>query len=58
MECRQDFALKTRLPLILTARIGDSDLQPLDLLRQRYFPPDRNFLRAHLTMFHRLRRIS
>lgn len=30
------------------------DLEPFDLLRQAHFPPDRNFLRAHLTMFHRL----
>lgn len=47
-------ALKTRSPLILTARIADSDLQPFDLLRQKHFPPDRNHLHAHLTMFHRL----
>ena len=46
--------MKTRNPLILTARIAESDLQPFDLLRQKHFPPDRSFLRAHLTMFHRL----
>jgi 2'-5' RNA ligase len=46
--------LKTLLPLILTARISDDDLRPFDLLRQKHFPPDRNHLRAHLTMFHRL----
>lgn len=46
--------MKTSQPLILTARLSDSDLQPFDLLRQAHFPPDRNFLRAHLTMFHRL----
>ncbi|WP_082562768.1 MULTISPECIES: 2'-5' RNA ligase family protein [unclassified Rhizobium] len=46
--------LKTRQPLILTARIPETDLAPFDRLRQIYFPPDRNFLRAHLTMFHRL----
>lgn len=46
--------MKTCQPLILTARIADADLEPFDRLRQAHFPPDRNFLRAHLTMFHRL----
>lgn len=46
--------MKTRKPLILTARIAEEDIAPFDRLRQTYFPPDRNFLRAHLTMFHRL----
>jgi hypothetical protein len=46
--------LKTRHPLILTASIAGKDLEPFDRLRQAHFPPDRNFLRAHLTMFHRL----
>jgi 2'-5' RNA ligase len=46
--------LKTLQPLILTARICDNDLKPFDRLRQEHFPPDRNFLVAHLTMFHRL----
>lgn len=40
--------------MILTARIEERDLTPFDLLRQQHFPPERNFLRAHLTMFHRL----
>lgn len=40
--------------MILTARIAEPDLIPFDQLRQTHFPPDRNFLRAHLTMFHRL----
>ena len=38
-------------PLIVTAEIG-SDFGWLDDLRQRHFPPERNQLRAHLTMFH------
>lgn len=46
--------MKTRHPMILTARIAEHDLMPFDLLRQQYFPQDRNFLRAHLTMFYRL----
>lgn len=46
--------MKTLHPLILTARIADIDLKPFELLRRQHFPPDRNFLQAHLTMFHRL----
>lgn len=46
--------MKTCHPMILTARIAEHDLVPFDLLRQKHFPPERNFLRAHLTMFHRL----
>lgn len=46
--------MQTRIPLILTARIADDDLVFFDELRKRHFPPDRNFLSAHLTMFHRL----
>ncbi|AYD04751.1 2'-5' RNA ligase family protein [Neorhizobium sp. NCHU2750] len=46
--------MKTGHPLILTARIAEEDLEPFDRLRQAHFPSDRNFLRAHLTMFHRL----
>jgi 2'-5' RNA ligase len=40
--------------MILTARIAENELIPFDLLRQKHFPEDRNLLRAHLTMFHRL----
>lgn len=40
--------------MIVTARIEEADLTPFDDLRRMHFPPDRNFLRAHMTMFHRL----
>jgi hypothetical protein len=50
----QGDTLKTRKPFIVTARIKDHDLAPFDRLRLEHFPTDRNFLRAHLTMFHRL----
>ncbi len=46
--------MKTRHPLILTARVADKDIEPFDRLREAHFPPDRNVLCAHLTMFHRL----
>jgi hypothetical protein len=40
--------------LILTAEIGDPHFRWLDDLRRRHFPPERNYLQAHLTMFHAL----
>lgn len=46
--------MKTGQPVILTARVAEKDIEPFDRLRQAHFPPDRNFLNAHLTMFHRL----
>ena len=42
----------TMAPLIVTAEIEPSDLAWLSGLRRRHFPPDRNFLPAHLTIFH------
>lgn len=39
-------------PLIVTAEFGAADLARLDSLRRRHFPPERNQLPAHLTMFH------
>lgn len=41
-------------PLILTAHVNDQDLLFFDNLRAQFFPADRNFLRAHVTMFHKL----
>jgi hypothetical protein len=41
-------------PIIVTATLGDADFDWLDGLRQHHFPPERNHLRAHLTMFHHL----
>jgi len=40
--------------LIVTAELGAADLAWLDGQRRRYFPPERNRLPAHLTMFHAL----
>ncbi|MDB5656170.1 MAG: 2-5 ligase family protein [Tardiphaga sp.] len=39
---------------ILTAEMDDASFAWLDALRRQHFPPARNFLSAHLTMFHRL----
>jgi hypothetical protein len=41
-------------PIIVTALMGASDFAAMDALRRAHFPPERNVLRAHLTMFHHL----
>jgi len=40
--------------LIVTAELGGEDFARLDALRRRHFPPERNQLAAHLTLFHAL----
>ncbi|MBA3730541.1 MAG: 2'-5' RNA ligase family protein [Sphingomonas sp.] len=39
-------------PLIVTALMGAADQAQFDRLRTTYFPPERNQLDAHLTIFH------
>ncbi len=41
-------------PLIVTAELGAADFAWLDAQRRAHFPPERNVLGAHLTMFHAL----
>lgn len=41
-------------PLIVTLALDEDSFRHLDALRQRHFPPERNWLNAHLTLFHRL----
>jgi hypothetical protein len=41
-------------PLILTAVLDDAVQQRLDALRRTHFPPERNHLDAHVTLFHHL----
>jgi 2'-5' RNA ligase len=41
-------------PLILTLQMDESSQEHFDRLRELHFPPERNYLRAHLTLFHRL----
>ena len=41
-------------PLILTLTLDAASQAFFDELRQRHFPPARNFLAAHLTLFHAL----
>lgn len=41
-------------PLILTLKLDRQSFNTLDKLRKHYFPPQRNFLEAHVTIFHAL----
>jgi hypothetical protein len=41
-------------PLVLTALLDEPTRHRLDDLRDRHFPPERNHLAAHLTLFHAL----
>ncbi|GAA1871360.1 2'-5' RNA ligase family protein [Pseudonocardia ailaonensis] len=42
------------MPLIVTATLDAPTQERFDALRRRHFPSDRNFLAAHLTLFHAL----
>ncbi|RFZ94411.1 2'-5' RNA ligase family protein [Mucilaginibacter conchicola] len=41
-------------PLLITLKIDDVSQQYFNALRKQYFPPERNFLDAHLMLFHQL----
>jgi 2'-5' RNA ligase len=41
-------------PIIVTAMLGASDFAWAERLRQTHYPPDRNRVPAHLTLFHHL----
>ena len=41
-------------PIIVTALLGARDFAWADALRRAHFPPERNVLRAHVTLFHHL----
>ena len=40
--------------LIVVAELGKADFAALDALRRRHYPPDRNWVPAHLTLFRTL----
>lgn len=40
--------------LILTVRLDEESQRFFNELRTTYFPPERNYLNAHLTLFHKL----
>jgi hypothetical protein len=41
-------------PIIVTAQMGKADQLWADALRAAHFPPERNYLKAHITLFHHL----
>jgi hypothetical protein len=41
-------------PVIVSALFGNADFAQLDALRRAHFPPERNLLPAHCTLFHHL----
>jgi 2'-5' RNA ligase len=46
--------MDTIAPLILTLQLDERSFAFFDEQRRRYFPPERNFIPAHLTLFHAL----
>jgi 2'-5' RNA ligase len=46
--------MDTTAPLILTLRLDERSFAFFDEQRRRYFPKERNFIPAHLTLFHAL----
>ena len=40
--------------MILTLQMDESSQERFDHLRKLHFPPERNYLKAHLTLFHKL----
>lgn len=47
-------SLRAIAPIIITAKMGAADQGWANGLRRQYFPPERNFLDAHITLFHHL----
>jgi len=41
-------------PIIMTAQMGAAEFAWADRLRRQYFPPERNVIAAHITLFHHL----
>lgn len=41
-------------PLILTLELDPASFEIFNTLRKEHFPPERNFLAAHITLFHKL----
>jgi hypothetical protein len=42
------------MPIIVTAQLDSASAARWDILRKTHFPAERNFLAAHLTLFHQL----
>ncbi len=50
--------LDSAAPLIVTLEIDAKSFHRFDTLRRQHFPTERNFLPAHLTLFHHLPRVD
>jgi hypothetical protein len=48
------FPAPINVPLIVTALMGADDFAHFDGLRRAHFPPERNAIPAHITLFHHL----
>lgn len=46
--------MEAKNPLILTVRLDERSQRFFNEMRIKYFPPERNLLDAHLTLFHQL----
>lgn len=46
--------MEAKNPLILTLRLDERSQRFFNEMRTKYFPPERNLLDAHLTLFHQL----
>lgn len=46
--------MDSQSPLILTLKIDEKSFEYFNGLRKKYFPPEINYLDAHLTLFHHL----
>jgi 2'-5' RNA ligase len=49
-----DELVATVAPLVLTLKLDQASFDRFNTLRQQYFPSERNFLPAHVTLFHAL----
>ena len=49
-----DLSTRTPAPIIVTALFGDGDNGWLQELRRTHYPPERNQVPAHLTLFRHL----
>lgn len=47
-------SMSSAAPLIVTLTLDERSFSFFEELRKAHFPPDRNFLEAHLTLFHHL----
>jgi hypothetical protein len=55
MKCGHHAIMQSEhLPLVLTLQLDRQTFQYFDQLRQQHFPAERNFLPAHITLFHSL----